>query len=114
MRTFLRVLIYIPLALVFLFFAEANRGPVKISLDPFPGGELGGPSFEAPLFLVVLASMALGVVLGGLTSWLRHRPVRRAAREARAEARKAAGEVEQLRQQALSPVADGDERGRRR
>ncbi len=113
MRSFLRVIVYIPLALVFLFFAMANRGPVKISLDPFPGGELGGPSFQAPLFLVVLASIAIGVLAGGLSSWLSHRPVRRAAREARAEAQKAVGQVERLRQQALSSLSDADDRARR-
>ena len=61
MRSLLRLIVYIPLGLIFLFFALANRQPVRISLNP-SGGELSGPSFEASLFLVVLAAMALGVM----------------------------------------------------
>jgi hypothetical protein len=50
----------------------------------------------------VLASVAIGVLAGGLASWLTHAPLRRKARQARAEASKAKSEVEQLRQQALA------------
>jgi len=89
MRSLLRVFVYVPLGLLILFFALANRGSVRISLDPFPGGGLTGPSFEAPLFLVVLTSAALGVIAGGASSWLSHRQARRVAKRALAEAAKA-------------------------
>ncbi len=102
MRSLLRLLVYIPLGLLILYFALANRGSVKISLDPFPGGEASALSFEAPLFLVVLTAVAIGVIAGGASSWLTHAPLRRTARQARAEASKARSEVEQLRQQTLA------------
>ncbi len=102
MRSLLRLIVYIPLGLIFLFFALANRQPVRISLNPFPGGELSGPSFEASLFLVVLAAMALGVIAGAFSSWLNHRQVRRTAREARAEVARATAEIERLRGQSLA------------
>ncbi|QGM48094.1 lipopolysaccharide assembly protein LapA domain-containing protein [Methylocystis heyeri] len=110
MRSLLRLLVYVPLGLLILFFALANRGSVKIFLDPFPGGEASGLSFEAPLFLVVLTSVAVGVLAGGLASWLTHAPLRRRARQARAEASKIKSEIEQLRQQALAslPGAQAD------
>ena len=116
MRSLLRLFVYLPLALLILFFALANRGSVKISLDPFPGGALTGPSFEAPLFLVVLTSAALGVVAGGASSWLSHRQVRRVAKRAVAEAAKAKDEVEQLRRQALAslPSASGQNTARQK
>ena len=108
MRSLLRVFVFVPLGLLILFFALANRGSVRISLDPFPGGGLTGPSFEAPLFLVVLTSAALGVIAGGASSWLSHRRVRRVA--------KAKEEVEQLRRQALAslPSASGQNTARQR
>ena len=102
MKSILRVIIFVPLALIILFFSMANRGSVRIGLDPFAPNE--GWSFEAPSFLVVLASMALGVLAGGISSWLGHLPVRRAAKIARAEARKTRVEVEKLRQQALDSL----------
>jgi uncharacterized integral membrane protein len=114
MRSLVRLFVYVPLGLLILFFALANRGSVKISLDPFPGGALTGPSFEAPLFLVVLTSVALGVIAGGASSWLSHREVRRGAKRALADAAKAKEEVERLRRQALAslPSASGQKSAR--
>lgn len=104
MKSILRVIIFVPLALVILFFAMANRGSVRIGLDPFAPNDGSGPSFEVPIFLVVLASMAIGVLAGGISSWVGHLSVRRAAKVARAEARKTRVEIEKLRQQALTSV----------
>jgi hypothetical protein len=108
MKSILRVIIFVPLALVILFFSMANRGPVRVGLDPFATPESVGPSFEAPMFLVVLAAMALGVLAGGLSSWLGHLPVRRAAKVAQSEAKKARIEIEKLRQQALAQLPTPD------
>ncbi|PWB84220.1 MAG: DUF1049 domain-containing protein [Methylocystaceae bacterium] len=105
MRSVLRIIVYVPLGLVFLFFAVANRGAVKIFLDPFPGDDAAGLSFEAPLYLVVLASIALGVVAGGLSSWVAHGRYRRAAKAARVDAKKARSEADQLRGQALASLS---------
>lgn len=106
MRLLLRLIIVIPLLLLALYFAESNRGPVKVSLEPLPGGALFGSSlsFEAPLFLVVLISMAIGVLLGGFSSWLAHREIRRTAKLAKAEAAKLQSEVGELRRAALAAL----------
>lgn len=108
MKSILRVIIFVPLALIILFFSMANRAPVRVGLDPFATPDAAGPSFEAPMFLVVLAAMALGVLAGGASSWLGHLPVRRAAKVAQAEAKKARVEVEKLRQQALAQLPAPD------
>ncbi len=104
MKLLLRLIVLIPLLLLFLYFAEANRAPVKLSLDPFPGGGTAGLSFEPPLYLVVLVSIATGVLLGGFSSWLAHRKIRRAARLAKAEAAKLQTEVGDLRRAALASL----------
>jgi uncharacterized integral membrane protein len=104
MKSILRVIVFVPLALVILFFSMANRAPVRIGLDPFATPDAAGPSFEAPMFLVVLAAMAIGVLAGGFSSWLGHLSVRRAAKVAQAEAKKTRLEVEKLRQQALAQL----------
>lgn len=109
MKSVLRIIFFVPLGLIFLFFAMANRASVRVGLDPFASaGDLSTPSFEAPLFLVVLVSAAIGVLAGGASTWVSHLPVRRAAKIARAEAKKTKVEIERLREQALSGVATGD------
>jgi len=49
MKSILRVIVFVPLALIILFFSMANRGSVRIGLDPFAPNS--GLSFEAPIFL---------------------------------------------------------------
>jgi len=112
MRSLLRWTVYLPLALLILYFAMANRGSITISLDALKIGDLSKYSFQAPLFLVVLTATALGVLAGGASCWISHRGLRRDARIARADAAKAQGEIEKLRQQALAnlPGAGGPKR----
>jgi uncharacterized integral membrane protein len=108
MMRLLRLLFYIVVTLAALYLAEANRGSVTISFNPFPGGEVSDLTFQAPLFLVIFGAVAVGVMLGAIASWLRHAETRRTARIARSELAKARSEVENLRQQALSNLpADG-------
>lgn len=110
MKSVLRIIVFVPLALIILFFALSNRIFVPIRMDPFAAPD--DPSaivLQAPLFMVALVAMAIGVLAGGLSSWLGHLPTRRDARVARAEARKTRLEIEKLRQQALAnpPPAKG-------
>jgi hypothetical protein len=113
MKSILRIIVFVPIALIILFFSMANRAPVKIGLDPFALPDAPALSVEAPMFLVVLISMAIGVLAGGVSSWLSHMPVRRAAKIARAEAKKTRLEVEKLRQQALAELPADSKTGKR-
>ena len=78
-RKIVTVLILIPVALLIVMFAVANRSAVTIALDPFAGEP---PMFTtaAPLFLVLLAALIVGVVVGGAAAWSRQRKWRRRAR----------------------------------
>lgn len=66
-----------PAALALIAFAIANRAGVTVSLDPLP------IELHPPLFVVVLASIALGILVGGTATWLTQRKWRRLARERR-------------------------------
>jgi uncharacterized integral membrane protein len=78
MRKFLTGLVLIPLGLIFIVFAVANRHPVTVSFDPFNSTD---PSLgvRLPLFVVIIAVAILGVVVGGTATWFRQRRWRRAA-----------------------------------
>src|SRR5262249_31613326 len=86
MRKFATIAILVPLAIVLIVFAVANRQIVTISLDPFDSDH---PAFSltAPLFILIFVLVGLGVLLGGIAAWLRQRKWRGRARRAEAEAR---------------------------
>ena len=85
-RKLILVLVIVPLGAVLIALAVVNRKPTDLILDPF-GGAKSGLSIEAPFFLFLLAAFALGLVVGGLASWLNQGKWRRTAREEAREAR---------------------------
>jgi uncharacterized integral membrane protein len=96
MRKFLNLLVLVPLGLVFVVFAVANRHLVTVSFDPFNSAD---PSIAVtlPLFVVIIAVAIAGVLAGGIATWFRQRRWRRAARQHEAEARRARSELADLR-----------------
>ncbi|MDN4987622.1 DUF1049 domain-containing protein [Bradyrhizobium arachidis] len=101
MRKFLTALIVIPLALVLVTFAVANRHFVTVSFDPFMAAD-PALSVTLPLFLLLILVAAVGVVAGGFAVWFGQRHWRRAARRHEADARAAQVELAGLRAQAAA------------
>lgn len=72
-------LILVPLAIVILMFAVANRQLVTISFDPFNAMQPAA-SLTLPLFVLTFVLVLLGVIIGGIAAWMRQSRYRRAAR----------------------------------
>ncbi|MGH6735531.1 MAG: LapA family protein [Methyloceanibacter sp.] len=79
-------LVVVPLGVVLIALAVVNRKPAILILDPFGGAE-PSLSLEAPFFLFLLGTFAIGLIVGGLASWLNQGKWRRTAREEAREAR---------------------------
>ncbi|MGH6856842.1 MAG: lipopolysaccharide assembly protein LapA domain-containing protein [Methylocella sp.] len=86
MKLLLKLLLLVPLALVAVGVAVANRHPVIIYLDPFAGPAPEGTQITVSLFIVMFAAIIVGVIFGGAAAYLEQGRHRRAARRARAEA----------------------------
>lgn len=84
MRKLLNTLIVIPLALIFIAFAVANRHFVTLSLDPFNSAD-PAVALTLPLFVVVIVMAVLGVIAGGIATWFGQRRWRRSARQLEGE-----------------------------
>ncbi len=78
-------LFMIPLMLMGVVAAIANRGPVRLSLDPFSAGN-PAVVFDVPLWLVIFGCVFLGVLLGGFGVWTAQGRFRREARHQRRRA----------------------------
>ncbi|MEM6712946.1 MAG: lipopolysaccharide assembly protein LapA domain-containing protein [Pseudomonadota bacterium] len=85
------VVFVLPLAVIFIAFAVANRQVVRLSLDPVAAD---APWFAVttPLFVPIFAALILGVIVGGIAVWLTQGAYRKEARAKKAEAAKLARE----------------------
>jgi uncharacterized integral membrane protein len=88
MRKFFTAVVLIPIGVIFVVFAVANRHPVRVSFDPFNSADLS-LAITLPLFVVILLVAMAGVLAGGIATWFGQRHWRRAARRHEAEARQA-------------------------
>jgi uncharacterized integral membrane protein len=91
-RKIVNFAILLPLAVILVIFAVANRHWVMVSFDPFNSTD---PSLgiDLPLFVVILLSAILGVLAGGIATWIRQRRWRAAARRHEADAAAARAEL---------------------
>ena len=93
LRKIVAALILVPLAVLIIAFAVANREIVTVSFDPF-SVEQPAASVTLPLFALVIVLLILGVVIGGSASWLRHGRWRRMARRLERELGKLRDELD--------------------
>ncbi len=105
MRTFLKLLVLAPFAVIALAFALANRAMTTLSLDLFGGGDIAGPEISAPLFVILILAVMFGVVLGGAFTWLGQGRHRRAVRQAKAETQELQAQNENLRARLFAKTA---------
>lgn len=104
-RKLILALVVVPLGVVLIALAVVNRAPATLILDPFGGAE-PNLTLEAPFFLFLLGAFALGLLVGGMASWLNQRKWRRTAREEAREARDWRRQADRLERelQDLDPV----------
>jgi uncharacterized membrane protein YciS (DUF1049 family) len=97
-RKIVLAVVLIPLAILIVALAVANREIVTVSFDPFSTAQ---PAFvlRRPLFELIFVLVIAGVIIGGIASWLRQGKWRRAARLHDAELRAARNEVDRLRRE---------------
>jgi uncharacterized integral membrane protein len=95
-RKIVTALIVVPLAVVIIAFAVANRQAVTVSFDPFSAAS---PAYAAslPLFAIVFAVLILGVLIGGIATWIRQSKWRRTAGRLDSEVRAMREEQETIR-----------------
>jgi uncharacterized integral membrane protein len=91
------------IAIPVIVFSLANRQSVSLTLSPFMEQ---GWTLEAPLFVLVLAGIVIGMVIGGMASWFNQAKWRRAAREARLDAEQWRNEIRRLNADASPGPAD--------
>ncbi len=104
MRRFLILFVLLPVAIVAVALSVANRADVVLSLDPLGGGAPRW-SVELPLFILLFATLGLGVLIGGIATWIGQGRWRRSARAERANAARLRQDAERLRERVVTAPA---------
>ena len=104
---FVAAVVLIPLAIIIMAFAVANRQTVIVSFDPFDSAQ---PAYSVTtwLFVPIFTALICGVVIGGLSSWVRQGKWRGSARRFERELHKLREKVHALEGTAPKP-ANGPE-----
>jgi uncharacterized membrane protein YciS (DUF1049 family) len=95
-------LILVPLAIVLIAFAVANRQTVTVSFDPF-NASAPAATLALPLFALLIIILILGVIIGGLAVRLGHGRWRRLARRLEREAAELRAKLDALQGTSAEP-----------
>lgn len=79
------IVVLVPLAIVLIALAVANRAPTAFTLDPFNPGN-PALTVQAPLFVLLFLALGLGLILGGAITWFKQGRYRKIARQRSLEA----------------------------
>ena len=113
LRRFVAAVILVPLAIIIVAFAVANRQTVLVSFDPFDAAQ---PAYSVTtwLFVPIFTALICGVVIGGLASWFRQGKWRGSARRFERELHKLREKVHALEGSTAAKAANGGETGQPR
>ncbi len=103
LRKIVTALVVVPLVLLILAFAVANRQIVTISFDPF-SAEHPAYSITMWLFVPIILALIAGALIGGAATWLGHGRGRRLVRRMEREAAELRREIDAHRRAAAGPA----------
>ena len=101
LRRIVTAIIVVPLVVIIVAFAVANRQTITVSFDPLSSAN---PAYAAtvPLFVLIFVVLILGVLIGGFAAWIRQGKWRRAARRLDADVHALRDDVAALRRAATA------------
>lgn len=102
MNRVLLIVIVVPLAIILVALAVANRMPVAFTMDPFNPGS-PGLTLQLPLFAMLFLALLIGVLLGSFATWWSQGRYRKEARAKGKEVHQLVQELSQ-RRAASTPV----------
>lgn len=97
-RRFFNWVIGLPVAVVAIIFAVANRQWTTVSFDPL-NRDQPFASVDMPLWVLFFCGIFVGIMAGWTGAWFAHGKWRRAAREARIELVRSQNEQERLKRE---------------
>src|SRR4051812_27749237 len=82
----LLIVVFVPLAIVLIALAVANRELVAFTVDPFHPGN-PALTLKLPLFVFLFLALLVGMLIGSAATWVRQGRFRKLARRREQEVR---------------------------
>ena len=101
LRRALTWIIGVPIVVLIVTFAVANRQWIDVSLDPLSRAAPRA-AVSMPLWSLFFCGIFVGLIAGWLACWFAQKKWRRAAREARAELQRGQDEISRLKRDVSS------------
>ena len=98
MKRILTWVIGLPIAIILIAFAIANRQYISVSFDPFSADQ-PWLALSMPAWSLLYIGIFLGLVAGGVAAWLKQGKWRKIARQSRKELDETRVENDRLKQQ---------------
>lgn len=104
LKRIIGLLVTFPLAVALIALAISNRHKAQLVLDPFHP-ETPRLALELPFYAFIFTALILGVVLGGVATWMSQGRFRKLARVRAAEAKRWHAEADRLTRERDAEVA---------
>lgn len=82
---FALIVIFVPLAIILVALAVANREMVSFTFDPFNPGN-PAMTLRMPMFVLLFLALGLGMIVGSMATWFKQGRYRKIARQRSQEA----------------------------
>ena len=106
LRRIVSLLVAFPLGVLIVALAVSNRHPVQLILDPFRP-DAPALALNLPFYGYLLASLVLGVILGGTATWMGQSRWRRTARVQGQKAARFQAEADRLSRERDQSAGNG-------
>jgi uncharacterized integral membrane protein len=106
LRRVLSLLVALPISILLVTLAVTNRHDVRLVLDPFRPDD---PvlSLVLPLYVYLLGTLLIGIIIGGIATWMAQARWRRTARRRTAESMRWQAEADRLTRERQAQAAPG-------
>lgn len=85
LNRFVLIVVFVPLAIILVALAVANREMASFTFDPFNPGN-PAMTMQAPMFVMLFLALGLGMIVGSVATWFKQGRYRKVARQRGQEA----------------------------
>lgn len=100
-KKIIRIVLFIPIAVILILLSIANRQSVTLALNPFEPADTV-LSVSAPFFVFLFVALMIGMLMGSMITWFKQGKHRQRARDEAAESTKWHVEADRQKEKADS------------